>query len=237
MTDPYRSADYEPGSQEQRYPVADTEVFPTSEIDVSSTATRQFPASEDGRTRQFPIAADDQQSRRPPSPARRPSTAGSPSAPVQRPSTPVRRPQSRRSGPHPVPHRPLGPEPLAHEGGLPYGRPPAPVSPPPQPAAPQQFAAQRPVPQQYVPQHLAVPQQFAPGPYQRAMPGHMPMPGHSPMSIPMQQPYLYSPHPLQQTVIVNNSGRRVNHGLHLVLTIITFGFWLPIWMILAIANS
>lgn len=104
----------------------------------------------------------------------------------------------------------MGYEPLAHEGGLPYGNPPAPAYPPP--------------PQQYMPQHLAVPPQFAPGPY----------PPHPHQQYP--QPYMYPPQQIQQTVVMNNN-RRVNHVLHLVLTILTAGLWLPIWIILAIANS
>lgn len=69
---------------------------------------------------------------------------------------------------------------------------------------------------QFVPQHLHVPQPFAQNPY----------------------PFGYPPQPMQQTVFVNNGGgKRVNHALHLVLTIITAGLWLPVWIILAIANS
>ena len=109
--------------------------------------------------------------------------------------------------------RPLEPfarpvEPLAHEGGFPYGMPPA---------AP--YGA--PVPYGYgdplIPQHLHVPpQQFRPGPY--------------------PPPFGYPP--VQQTVYVHGApARRVNHPLHLVLTIVTFGLWLPIWIVLAIANS
>ena len=99
-------------------------------------------------------------------------------------------------------------EPLAHEGGLPYGGPPAPVYNPP--------------PQQYIPQHLSMPQ-FAPNHY-------------GPPQYP--HPYMYPPQQMQQTVFVNNNGgRRVNHALHLVLTLLTAGLWLPIWIILAIANS
>ncbi|WP_295649745.1 hypothetical protein [uncultured Dietzia sp.] len=47
---------------------------------------------------------------------------------------------------------------------------------------------------------------------------------------------MYPPQPFQQTVVVHNS-RRVNHALHLVLTLLTAGLWLPVWIILAIANS
>lgn len=110
--------------------------------------------------------------------------------------------------PSPYPRPRPGPayEPFAHEGGLPYGAPPAPAYGPP--------------PQQYIPQHLAMPPQFAPNPYGPPQ---------------YAQPYMYPP---QQTVFVNNNGgRRVSHGLHLVLTLLTAGLWLPVWIILAIANS
>lgn len=119
-------------------------------------------------------------------------------------------PQPYVPGPQYAAHRPSAwQEPLAHEGGLPYGNPPV----PPQPR-----------PQQFIPQHLAPPQQFAPGPY----PPH-PQPQY-------QQPYMYPPQHIQQTVVMHN-GRRVSHGLHLVLTLLTAGLWLPVWIILSIANS
>ena len=31
--------------------------------------------------------------------------------------------------------------------------------------------------------------------------------------------------------------RQLNHALHLILTLLTFGLWLPVWIILAIAGS
>lgn len=40
------------------------------------------------------------------------------------------------------------------------------------------------------------------------------------------------------TVIVNQDPRKkVNHVLHFVLTILTFGMWLPVWLIVAIAKN
>jgi hypothetical protein len=61
-----------------------------------------------------------------------------------------------------------------------------------------------------------MPQPFAPQPF-----------------APNQYPY-----PMQQTVFVTHGGgRRVNHVLHLILTILTFGLWLPVWAVLAVANS
>jgi len=40
----------------------------------------------------------------------------------------------------------------------------------------------------------------------------------------------------QQTVIVNQR-KQVNHALHLILTLLTCGLWLPVWIIVAIAKS
>lgn len=72
-------------------------------------------------------------------------------------------------------------------------------------------------PEQFVPAHLQVPHPYAPPMY--------------------QQPYMY-PHQMPHTVFVNGgNARRVNHALHLVLTILTAGLWLPVWIILSIANS
>lgn len=107
----------------------------------------------------------------------------------------------------PVPPEARPAEPLAHEGGLAYGNPPA--------------APYRP-PEEFIPQHLAAPP-FVSGPYQQHY---------------LPQPFMPYPNQMQQTVFVTNgSGKRVNHVLHLVLTLLTFGLWLPVWAILAIANS
>lgn len=45
--------------------------------------------------------------------------------------------------------------------------------------------------------------------------------------------------PNQQPIIINNSQpekKRVNHTLHFILTLVTLGLWLPVWLIVAIAN-
>ena len=69
------------------------------------------------------------------------------------------------------------------------------------------------------------------------MPQHV-MPQQYPPQPFMPQPFMPQPYPMQQTVFVaNGGGRRVNHVLHLILTILTFGLWLPVWAVLAIANS
>lgn len=41
--------------------------------------------------------------------------------------------------------------------------------------------------------------------------------------------------PQSAPVVVYNSG--TNHGLHLVLTVLTCGMWLPVWIILVIVNG
>lgn len=42
---------------------------------------------------------------------------------------------------------------------------------------------------------------------------------------------------MQQQQVVVQQKRGVNHGLHLVLTLITFGLWLPIWILDCVFNS
>ena len=55
---------------------------------------------------------------------------------------------------------------------------------------------------------------------------------------PPQQPIIiaqqFAPH-APPVVVYNNSG--TNHGLHLVLTVLTCGMWLPVWIILVIVNG
>lgn len=116
------------------------------------------------------------------------------------------------------PGRPYSPEPLAHEGGLAYGNPPV---------APYGH------PDQFVPQHLAAPQQYAPGMYAPGM--HAPGPPYQQQFMPHQIPQQQ----MHQTVFVNGGGggKRVNHLLHLILTLLTAGLWLPVWIIIAMAKS
>ena len=43
-----------------------------------------------------------------------------------------------------------------------------------------------------------------------------------------------------QPIVINNATqekKRTNHGLHLLLTILTLGAWLPIWIIVALVNG
>lgn len=53
---------------------------------------------------------------------------------------------------------------------------------------------------------------------------------HPPM--PHQLPYQQIP---PQVIVQQKRG--VNHGLHLILTLLTFGLWLPIWILDAMFNS
>lgn len=40
-----------------------------------------------------------------------------------------------------------------------------------------------------------------------------------------------------QPIIINNTQKKgVNHTLHFILTLVTLGLWLPVWIIVAIAN-
>lgn len=43
--------------------------------------------------------------------------------------------------------------------------------------------------------------------------------------------------PMGPTQAVLVSGKRTNHILHLLLSVFTVGFWLPIWLIIALSNS
>lgn len=214
MHEPYRSPGHEPGAGERAYPAGqhETRAFETRPFEGRQHEHRPF----EGRH------VDDQQFDDPPNhhlETQAFDTAHFEPAPhpQPRPHEQHGRPYEPQPRPHEQSARPY--EPLAHEGGLPYGTPPAPP-------------AYRPPQQQFIPQHLAMPQQFAPGPYGQ---GHGQFP----------QPYMYQPHqmnpmnpmnPMPQTIYVHNT-RRVNHVLHLVLTLLTFGLWLPVWIILAIANS
>ncbi|MFY9337439.1 MAG: DUF2510 domain-containing protein [Mycobacterium sp.] len=54
---------------------------------------------------------------------------------------------------------------------------------------------------------------------------------------PSAQPIIVNQQFAPQTphVVVYNSG--TNHGLHLLLTLLTCGLWLPIWIIMVIVNG
>jgi hypothetical protein len=63
-----------------------------------------------------------------------------------------------------------------------------------------------------------------------------PMPRRQTPQTP-QQPIIVAQQiaPQAPPVVVYNSG--TNHGLHLVLTLLTCGMWLPVWIIIAIVNG
>jgi hypothetical protein len=63
---------------------------------------------------------------------------------------------------------------------------------------------------------------------QPAGPQHLPV---QPFALPLQQ----------QPVFVNTSRPvrfyKTSHGFHLIMSVVTLGLWLPVWAIMAIANS
>lgn len=63
-----------------------------------------------------------------------------------------------------------------------------------------------------------------------------PMPRRQTPQTP-QQPIIVAQQiaPQAPPVVVYNSG--TNHGLHLVLTLLTCGMWLPVWIIIVIVNG
>lgn len=67
-------------------------------------------------------------------------------------------------------------------------------------------------------------------PMQRRQQPH-PMPGGQPVIINQQ----FAPQAGPSAFVVYNNG--TSHGLHLVLTILTCGLWLPVWIIVAIINA
>lgn len=82
--------------------------------------------------------------------------------------------------------------------------------------------------------HPFPPQMSSAGP---PLPHHQGMHYQPGIPHPMMPPPMMPPQAIQQTVVVNGGGRRVNHVLHLLLTLLTAGLWLPVWIILALANS
>lgn len=96
--------------------------------------------------------------------------------------------------------------------------PPAKPSRPPMVGTPPQ-TYRHPVPpvvQQYPPQHpQQQPHNGLPVQYYRPAPGQYPQPV------------------VQQQVVVQQK-RGVNHAFHLIMTLITFGLWIPIWILCVI---
>jgi hypothetical protein len=42
---------------------------------------------------------------------------------------------------------------------------------------------------------------------------------------------------LQREFFLRQSGPQTSHGLHVLLSLLTVGFWLPIWALVALSNS
>ena len=211
--------------------VARTESFPTEQFPTEQFPTRQFPTerfpAEGSPSERFPTERSraehlpDQQYGRPTTPqGGYPAEPGQARYPDRRPTGEYdpypRYPGSHRQDqryPGAYPQDPRFAEP--HYPGPRFGQP--------EPLAHEGGLAYGNAPaapygpmDQFIPQHLNVPNPYAQAPY----------------------PFGYPPQAMQQTVFVNNTGRRrVNHVLHLVLTVLTAGLWLPVWIILAIANS
>ncbi|GAB2989600.1 hypothetical protein [Saccharothrix stipae] len=72
-----------------------------------------------------------------------------------------------------------------------------------------------------------------------APPQAQPYPPQQPYAQPYPPPPYVQPVMPQQNVQVNVVAARpgVNHGLHLILTILTCGLWAIVWIIVAISNS
>jgi hypothetical protein len=47
----------------------------------------------------------------------------------------------------------------------------------------------------------------------------------------------YTQQTVQSVVVHQDRGKPVNHALHLILSILTAGLWLPVWLIIAIAKN
>ncbi len=64
-----------------------------------------------------------------------------------------------------------------------------------------------------------------------------PMPRRPNQQQPPAQPIIVNQQfaPQSPHVVVYNSG--TNHALHLILTVLTCGLWLPVWIIVAIFNG
>lgn len=43
--------------------------------------------------------------------------------------------------------------------------------------------------------------------------------------------------PQQPTQMVTYSKKKTNHVLHLLLSIVTVGVWIPVWIVIAVVNS
>lgn len=53
-----------------------------------------------------------------------------------------------------------------------------------------------------------------------------------PQMVDAQQPY--AP---QQVIVQQRKVYKTSHGFHLIMSIVTFGLWLPVWLIVGIYNA
>lgn len=86
---------------------------------------------------------------------------------------------------------------------------------------------------EYLPEQVADPTLPRPAAYD--LPTHR-VTQSTPPTYQAGPPVYYGQPPVQQTVIVNQSGKRTSHGLHLFLSIISGGLWIPVWIIVTIVN-
>lgn len=147
------------------------------------------------------------------------------SEPIDKPTTPPANP--------PAVHDPTLP--LDHLDGAPDRQAPQPrdVAYPPRPIHPTPPGAPQPA--------------SPPFPYPTAPPHVPPAPTLQTPAYPAPQGYGVPPgYPMPIISVTQNNGvgagpfivrRGPNHGLHLVLTLITCGLWLPVWILVAIFDA
>lgn len=52
-----------------------------------------------------------------------------------------------------------------------------------------------------------------------------------------QQPVMYAAQPGQQVIVQQRKVYKTSHAFHLVMSIITLGVWLPVWLIVGLYNA
>ena len=45
------------------------------------------------------------------------------------------------------------------------------------------------------------------------------------------------PAPTQQVIVQSRKPYKTSHAFHLIMTLVTFGLWLPVWVIVGIYNA
>lgn len=123
----------------------------------------------------------------------------------------------------------------------------------PDPDAIQQWQAATPPPPNYRPQtyrypqpmvHQTPPQQPYPGQtYQQPQEAYFKSVNGRMVRVPAPPvPYQQQYHPgyapmVHQQVVVQRQPRGTNHGLHIILSLLTAGLWIPVWLIVWAANG